>query len=219
VNARLDDPAQRAGKRDKPIEVVRIVMDGEAVGVSARREMDLFSKFDRDPALAQALLAHGREQARRYLALRARSGQLWETLAQGIGAMGAQPGARLAQALPYLPGRERLAGGLVAPDVITVESAGQATLRWHASEAVLDGRTLRIKGSTLLKMGTGPGVWMRRACWTWSSAAAPARRGGQEGTQEGMQERMQERMQAQLPAPWRVAGEQQPDGEAGETLH
>lgn len=211
VNARLDDPAQRARKRDKPIEVVRIVMDGAAVGASARREMGLFSKFDRDPGLAQSLLAHGREQARRYLALRAQSGQLWETLAQGIGAMGAQPSARMAQALPYLAGRERLAGGLVAPDVITVESAGQATLRWHASEAVLDGRTLRIKGSTRLKRDDG--AWRLDATRLLdveqrSSTGAPAG-----------QTLPQTQLQTQAQAPWPVAEEQRRDDGAGETLH
>ncbi|MDN4039988.1 patatin-like phospholipase family protein [Massilia sp. YIM B02443] len=206
VNARLDDPAQRAGRRDKPIEVVRIVMDGEAVGASARRDMGLFSKSDRDPGLAKSLLAHGREQARRYLALRAQSGQLWETLAQGIGAMGAQPSARLAQALPYLAGRERLAGGLVAPDVITVGSAGQATLRWHASEAVLDGRTLRIKGSTLLKMDDG--AWRLDA-----TRLLDVEQRGASGAPAGPP------LPTRAGAPWPVAGEQRPDGGAGETLH
>ena len=206
VNARLDDPAQRAGQRDKPIEVVRIVMDGDAVGASARRDMGLFSKFDRDPGLAASLLAHGREQARRYLALRAQSGQLWETLAQGIGAMGAQPSARLAQALPYLAGRERLAGGLVAPDVITVGSAGQATLRWHASEAVLDGRTLRIKGSTLLKMDDG--AWRLDA-----TRLLDVEQRGASGAPAGPP------LPTRAGAPWPVAGEQRPDGGAGETLH
>lgn len=151
VNGRLDDPGQRFRPHDKPIEVVRIVLDGEAVGGAVRKELGLFSKFDRDPLLAQALLAHGREQASRYLALRAQSGDLWQALAQQVGMMGARPSARLAEAMPYLPGQARMVGGLVAPDVITIEGAQRASLRWHASEAELDGRLLRIKGSTLLR--------------------------------------------------------------------
>ncbi|MDY0975659.1 patatin-like phospholipase family protein [Massilia sp. CFBP9012] len=153
VNARLDDPGQRFRPHDKPIEVVRIVLDGEAVGGAVRKELGLFSKFDRDPQLAQALLAHGREQAGRYLALRAQSGALWEALAGQVGMMGARPSDRLAQAMPYLPGHARMAGGLVAPDVITIEGAGQASLRWHASEAEVEGHLVRMKGSTLLRMG------------------------------------------------------------------
>jgi hypothetical protein len=51
--------------------LVRIVLDGKVVGGAVRKELGLFSKFDRDPQLTRALLAHGREQAGRYLALRA----------------------------------------------------------------------------------------------------------------------------------------------------
>lgn len=153
VNGRLDDPGQRFRPHDKPIEVVRIVLDGEAVGGAVRKELGLFSKFDRDPLLARALLAHGREQAERYLALRAQGDALWQTLAQQVGMLGARPSERLTQAMPYLPGHARMAGGLVAPDVIAIEGAGQASLRWHASEAEIDGRLVRMKGSTLLRMG------------------------------------------------------------------
>ncbi|MDY0964826.1 hypothetical protein [Massilia sp. CFBP9026] len=67
--------------------------------------------------------------------------------------MGARPSDRLAQAMPYLPGHARMAGGLVAPDVITIEGGGQASLRWHASEAEVEGHLVRMKGSTLLRMG------------------------------------------------------------------
>ena len=153
VNGRLDDPGQRFRPHDKPIEVVRIVLDGEAVGRVLRKELGLFSRFDRDPRLAQALLAHGREQAGRYLALRGQSRALWENLARQVGMMGARPSSRLAEAMPYLPGHARIAGGLVAPDVITIEGAGQASLRWHATEAEMDGYLVRIKGNTLLRMG------------------------------------------------------------------
>lgn len=161
MNGRLDDPGQRSRPHDKPIEVVRIVMDGDAVGQAARKALGLFSKFDRDPGLAQALLAHGREQAGRYLALRAQSPRLWDALARQLEAMGARPSARLAHALPFLPGPGHLAGGLVAPDVITVEGVGAATLRWHASEAELEGRTLRMKGRTELRQEDG--VWQLAA--------------------------------------------------------
>ena len=153
INARLDDPGQRFRPHDKPIEVVRIVLDGESVGAVVRKELGLFSKFDRDPLLARALLAHGREQAERYLALRTQADALWDALAAQLGMMGARPSSRLTQAMPFLPGHARIAGGLVAPDVITIEGAGQASLRWHASEAEMDGCLVRMKGSTLLRLG------------------------------------------------------------------
>lgn len=163
VNARLDDPGQRFRPHDKPIEVVRIVLDGDAVGAAVRKELGLFSKFDRDPLLAQALLAHGQEQAGRYLTLRAQSGSLWESLAQQMGMLGARPGSRLEQAMPYLPGAAHMAGGLVAPDVITIEGAARATLRWHASEVELDGGLLRMKGSTALRQ-TEAGWQLAQTC-------------------------------------------------------
>jgi predicted acylesterase/phospholipase RssA len=158
VNQRLDDPGQRFRPHDKPIEVVRIVMDNEAVGAAVGKELGLFSKFDRNPALEQALLAHGRDQARGYLALRGDGDRLWDELAHALEAMGARPSPRFEKALPWLPGRRRIFGGLVSPDVITVDrepgvaaaSMPQAAVRWHVSDALMDGRTVRIKGSTPL---------------------------------------------------------------------
>jgi predicted acylesterase/phospholipase RssA len=158
VNQRLDDPGQRFRPHDKPIEVVRIVMDGEAVGAAMGKELGLFSKFDRNPALEQSLLAHGRDQARNFLALRADGHRLWDQLAHALEAMGARPSPRFEKALPWLPGRRRIFGGMVSPDVITIDrergqaaiGKPQAALRWHVSDALMDGRTVRIKGSTPL---------------------------------------------------------------------
>jgi predicted acylesterase/phospholipase RssA len=158
INQRLDDPGQRFRPHDKPIEVVRIVMDSEAVGAAVGKELGLFSKLDRNPALEQALLAHGRAQARDYLALRGDGDRLWDELAHALEAMGARPSPRFEKALPWLPGRRRIFGGLVSPDVVTVDRepgtapAGmpQAAVRWHVSDALMDGRTVRIKGSTPL---------------------------------------------------------------------
>jgi predicted acylesterase/phospholipase RssA len=158
VNQRLDDPGQRFRPYDKPIEVVRIVMDAEAVGAAAGKELGLFSKFDRNPALEQALLAHGRDQARNYLTLLRDGANLWDGLAHALEAMGARPSPRFEKALPWLPGRRRIFGGMVSPDVITFDRepaavpAGvpQAAVRWHVSDAVMDGRTVSLKGSTAL---------------------------------------------------------------------
>jgi hypothetical protein len=94
VKQRLDDPGQRFRPHDKPIEVVRIVMDSEAVGAAVGKELGLFSQFDRNPALEQSLLAHGRDQARNFLALRGDGNRLWDELAYALEAMGARPSPR-----------------------------------------------------------------------------------------------------------------------------
>jgi len=158
INQRLDDPGQRFRPHDKPIEVARIVMDGEAVEAATAKELGLFSKFDRHPALEQALLAHGRNQASNFLSLRASADRLCDELAHALEAMGAQPSSRLKKAFPWLPGSGRIFGGLLAPDVITIDrvpgskpaGVAQAALRWHVSDAVVDGRTVYIQGSTSL---------------------------------------------------------------------
>jgi hypothetical protein len=158
VNQRLDDPGQRFRPHDKPIEVVRIVMDSEAVGAAAGKQLGLFSKFDRNWALEQTLLTHGRAQAQDFLTLRRDGNRLWDELAHALEAMGARPSPRFEKALPWLPGRRRIFGGLVAPDVITVDrepgavpiGMPRAAVRWHVSDALLDGRNVRIRGSTPL---------------------------------------------------------------------
>ncbi|GEM_PF-606832 len=159
-NQRLDDPAQRFRPHDKPIEVARIVMDGAAVAAdTAAGELGLFSKFDRNPVLEQALLRHGRAKATDFLSLRADADRLCGELAHNLEAMGARPSAHMQKAYPWLPGRERIFGGLVSPDAVTLDrvpdagpdGGAQACLYWHVGDAVVDGRTMRIKGKTYLR--------------------------------------------------------------------
>jgi predicted acylesterase/phospholipase RssA len=158
LNQRLDDPGQRFGPNDKPIEVARIVLDAEVLESALDKELGLFSKFDRDPALEQALLAHGRRQAVNFLALRSNADRLCDELAGALLAMGARPSPHMEQASPWLPGGKRIFGGLLAPDVITIDrvrgsgpvGVAQAVLRWHVSDALVDGRIVRIRGSTTL---------------------------------------------------------------------
>jgi hypothetical protein len=110
-------------------------------------------------------MAHGREQAHNYLALREDASRLWDELAHALEAMGARPTPRFEKALSWMPGRRRIFGGLVSPDVVTVDRvAGAATIgmpqagvRWHVSDALMDGRTVLIKGSTPL--------WADEAGW------------------------------------------------------
>jgi predicted acylesterase/phospholipase RssA len=157
VNRRLDGPHARPD--DKPIEVARIVMDGAAVGAAVGRNLDVYSKFDRDASLKQALWAHGGQQAAHFLALRANAGHLCDELAGTLKAMGTCAGGGQARARAAQAGRNRIFGGLVAPDVLTLErspdgvpatGAPQAYLRWHVVDAILDGQPVNIQGKTAL---------------------------------------------------------------------
>jgi predicted acylesterase/phospholipase RssA len=157
-NQRMDDPGQRFLPDDKPIEVARIVLDGEAVESAMAKELGLFSKFDRDPLLEQALLAHGRKQALNFLSLRSNADSLCDQLALELEATGARPGPRMETASGRPPGGRRLFGGLLAPDVITIDRVrgsgpvgrAHAALQWHVSDALVGGCNVRIRGSTSL---------------------------------------------------------------------
>ncbi|MEN3274862.1 MAG: hypothetical protein V7631_652 [Massilia sp.] len=156
VNRRLDDPEQSGRPQDRPIEVVRIVMDAEAVSGAARRELGLFSKFDRHLALKNALVEHGRMQATNFLALRAERDRLCGELAQALEQTGTRPGRGRARAAAWRPGH--IFGGLLSSDVLTLDRAPdlhqdgvpQAVLRWHVSDAVVNGRVVSIRGRTSL---------------------------------------------------------------------
>jgi predicted acylesterase/phospholipase RssA len=162
VNRRLDDPDQAGRPEDKPIEVARIVMDAQAVAASAGRDLGVFSKFDRDLALKNALVEHGRVQTSNFLALRDARDRLCEELARELEQMGARPGRGRARAAGWRPGS--IFGGLLSPDVLTLDrapglhqdGAPQATLNWHVGDAVVDGQVVGIKGRTgLLTQGDG----------------------------------------------------------------
>ena len=162
VNRRLDDPDQGARPEDRPIEVARIVMDAQAVGAASGRELGIFSKFDRDPALKNALAEHGRVQTANFLALRADRDRLCGELARTLEQIGARPGRGRARAAAWRP--DRIFGGLLAPDVLTLDrapgphpdGAPQAVMQWHVSDAVVDGHPVSIRGRTgLLTDGGG----------------------------------------------------------------
>jgi predicted acylesterase/phospholipase RssA len=156
VNRRLDEPGQVGREDDKAVEVARIVMDPAAVAAAVLRELGVYSKFDRDPLLKDALWDHGLQQAAHFLQLRANADKLCDELADTLKAMGAKVGAGRTEALARQPGRHRIFGGLVAPDVLTLYRspdgaravAPQAVLRWHVSDALLDGNPVLIQGTT-----------------------------------------------------------------------
>jgi hypothetical protein len=137
-------------------------MDAQAVAAATGRDLGVFSKFDRDLALKNALVEHGRVQTSNFLALRDARDRLCEELARELEQMGARPGRGRARAAGWRPGS--IFGGLLSPDVLTLDrapglhqdGAPQATLHWHVGDAVVDGQAVGIRGRTgLLTQGDG----------------------------------------------------------------
>ncbi|SDD49367.1 Predicted acylesterase/phospholipase RssA, contains patatin domain [Massilia sp. PDC64] len=160
-SARGDDtsPAGAAAqRRDKLVQVDRIVMDGTAVEAAAGMPLGANSKLDRDPGLRSALWDHGATQARRYLALR-----------QHVPALFADLDATLAGACACAAGqRPDGAGGALRPDgaarfgelVIDgatvhgiapdVPDSPQALVAWRSAHTLVNGRPVRIEGRSEL---------------------------------------------------------------------
>jgi len=171
-SGRGDDaaPADAAARRrDKLVQVDRIVMDGTAVEAAAGMPLGANSKLDRDPALRGALWEHGATQARRYLALRQHVPKLFADLDGTLaGACACAAGQRPDGAGGALrpDGAARL-GELVidgatihgiAPDV---PATPQALVAWRSAHTLVNGRPVRIEGRTELAAADGPGAEWR----------------------------------------------------------
>jgi predicted acylesterase/phospholipase RssA len=160
-SARGDDasPAGAAAqRRDKLVQVDRIVMDGTAVERAAGMPLGANSKLDRDPALRGALWEHGAVQARRYLALRAHVPALFAdldgTLAGACAcAAGQRPDGAGGTARPDGAARfgELVIDGAtvhgIAPDV---PDTPQALVAWRSAHTLINGRPVRIEGKSEL---------------------------------------------------------------------
>jgi predicted acylesterase/phospholipase RssA len=70
INKIIGDDVTKTARGYKQVQAHRIVMDGSAVEAVLGHKLGVFSKFDRDPALKESLVAHGREQAARFLSVR-----------------------------------------------------------------------------------------------------------------------------------------------------
>ena len=160
-SGRGDDtsPASAAAqRRDKLVQVDRIVMDGMAVEAAAGMPLGANSKLDRDPALRGALWDHGATQARRYLALR-----------QHVPALFADLDGTLAGACACAAGqRPDGAGGALRPDgaarfgELVIDGATvhgiapdmpdtpQALVAWRSAHTLVNGRPVRIEGQSEL---------------------------------------------------------------------
>jgi predicted acylesterase/phospholipase RssA len=169
VNRRMEEAAPEQGdgeaddmagvaarRRDKLVQVERIIMDSDAVEATTGTTLGANSKFDRDPRLKEALCEHGRLQARRYLALRRQVGRLCGALGSTLaGACSSASGIDPASADGALC--RATAGGALVIDGSTVYSmrsgdpaAPQALVRWRTLDAQLDGRPVRIEGESEL---------------------------------------------------------------------
>ena len=195
--------AQRAmrRRRDKQVQVDRIVMDGDAIELATGMDLGANSKLDRDPRLKDALCEHGRLQARRYLTLRRQvdrlCGELGQTLSGACGSMaGMDPETAGDGACRTTAGR-----GALVFDGVTLYSTGvarsdapRALVRWRTVDAELGGRPVRIEGRSELADDLDAGSeW--RVTDVRLTVVAP-RRGGERGTPEREVEAAYERRMA-----------------------
>jgi predicted acylesterase/phospholipase RssA len=170
--ARAGDPANVAAaarRRDKRVQIDRIVMDENAVEAAAAMPLGANSKLDRDPRLRAALWEHGQQQARRFLALRRQAHTLFADLdatLSGVCACAAgQPlrdgAGRTAATRP--DGAARL--GSIVVDGLAVHALGpdagqpQALVNWRSVHTRVNGWPVRIEGETELVDGTGGADW------------------------------------------------------------
>ncbi len=165
-SGRGDDtsPASAAAqRRDKLVQVDRIVMDGMAVQAAAGMPLGANSKLDRDPVLRGALWEHGATQARRYLALRQHVPALFAdldgTLAGACAcAAGQRPDGAGGALRPDGAARfgELVIGGAtvhgIAPDV---PGTPQALVGWRSAHTLINGRPVRIEGESELMVAEG----------------------------------------------------------------
>lgn len=149
-------------RRDKPVQVDRIVMDSDAVEAATGMTLGANSKLDRDPRLKDALCEHGRTQAGRYLALRRQvgtlCGEIGPTLAGACGSAagivpdGSDGGDGEADACRATLGR----GALVIDGTTLYGARGgdpaipRAVVRWRTVDAQVDGGPVRIEGNSIL---------------------------------------------------------------------
>lgn len=166
-------PASTAAqRRDKLVQVDRIVMDGSAVAAATGMPLGANSKLDRDPGLRAALWEHGTVQAHRYLALRRHVEKLFSgldgTLAGACACAAGLPpaGAASGPAAAIRPDGAARFGELIvegatvhgiAPDV---PETPQALVQWRSAHTQINGRPVRIEGRTELAAGDGtPADW------------------------------------------------------------
>lgn len=166
-----DAPADAAAqRRDKLVQVDRIVMDERAVEAAAGIPLGANSKLDRDPRLRGALWEHGALQARRYVALRQHVGRTFVDLDGALAgacacAAGMRPdGAGGAGATIRPDGAARF-GELIVDSAIVHGVAAddpatpQALVTWRSAHTRINGRPVRIEGRSELAADHSGSAW------------------------------------------------------------
>jgi predicted acylesterase/phospholipase RssA len=158
INKRIDDGRGASDGSDKHIQVHRIVMDGMAVGAALHRPLGAYSRFDRSLELKNALVAHGRVQAERFLALRAdlagasaNLGSMLHRLApQGVAPAGLASVPAAIRADTGVHDAGLVVDGMTVHRQVHADRHAEplASVRWHTRGASVDGNQVRIDGQT-----------------------------------------------------------------------
>lgn len=171
INKIIGDGVKAADPRYKQVQTHRIVMDGRAVESALGRRLGVFSKFDRDPKLKEGLVAHGREQAARFLSVR-------KVIAQAGSDLGSIPHAhvrdggamtdavvRTLKSLHSEDGKDK-ARLIVDGTTLHRQSASanadepQVVVRWHTKGKTASGKNVSLDGDARLgASGGAPMTW------------------------------------------------------------
>lgn len=157
INKRIELDAGSRDRNQRYVQVHRITMDSEAVERKARMTLGLASKLDRSHDLKDALMSHGRDQARAFLPVRT---FIEEAFNERQRARQATLSNVLATAYVQLyEPIDVVAGGATAPvrlfvDDMTIRSApgkddgaAQVTTAWHTRVTTADGsRQVTLQG-------------------------------------------------------------------------
>ncbi len=171
INKIVGDGGKAADPSYKQVQAHRIVMDGRAVESALGRRLGVFSKFDRDPALKESLVAHGREQAARFLSVRhvitragSDLGSIPHVRARDDGAM-TDAVVRTLKSLRSEDGRDK-ARLIVDGTTLHRQSAPtnadepQVVVRWHAKGKTVNGKNVSLDGDARLTAKGGvPATW------------------------------------------------------------
>jgi len=171
INKIIGDGVQAAAPRYKQVQTHRIVMDARAVESALGRTLGVFSKFDRNPRLKDSLVAHGREQAARFLSVR-------EVIAQAGSDLGSIPHAHagdggamtdaVVRTLKGLHGEDGRNKARLIVDGTTLHrhsapanaSEPQVVVRWHAKGRTASGKNVSLDGDARLgASGGAPMTW------------------------------------------------------------
>jgi predicted acylesterase/phospholipase RssA len=171
INKIIGDDVTKSARGYKQVQAHRIVMDGSAVEAVLGRRLGVFSKFDRDPALKESLVAHGREQAARFVSMRAVIADADNDLSS-IPPAAAGGGRQMTEAVVHtlksLRSDDGNGGIRLIVDGTTLHrqstradiGAPQVAVRWHTKGKTANGENVSVDGNANLgASGDVPIAW------------------------------------------------------------